>query len=71
MNELEPVEIYALAKSGSIVSNENVFTDGDYVTLQLGSMPTYSDDLTQERVLAENYEFNGSKYLVFDDILTK
>ena len=67
VNDLEPVEIYALINNPDFLS-KSYMTDGDYVTLQLGNMPTYSDDPSEERVLAENYEFDGSKYLVFDDI---
>ena len=67
LNDLEPVEIYALVNNPDFLS-KSYMTEGDYVTLQLGSMPTYSDDTTEERVLAENYEFDGSKYLTFNDI---
>lgn len=67
INDLEPVEIYALVNNPDFIS-KSYMTEGDYVTLQLGNMPTYSDDPSEERVLAENYEFDGSKYLVFDDI---
>ena len=67
INDLEPVEIYALVNNPDFISKPYM-TDGDYVTLQLGNMPTYSDNPSEERVLAENYEFDGVNYLTFDDI---
>ena len=67
LNDLEPVEIYALVNNPDFLS-KSYMTEGDYITLQLGSMPTYSDNIEEERVLAENYEFDGNKYLTFNDI---
>ena len=64
MNDLEPCEIYALAQSGSIKSNDKIFQNGDYIEVQLGYMPTREN----ERVLAEDFELNGKSYLRFDDI---
>ena len=66
-NELAPVEVYALIHHPEFLSS-NFINDGDYVSLQLGNMPTYSDDPTQERVLAEDYEFDGNTPLIFNDI---
>lgn len=67
LNDLEPVEIYALVNNPDFLS-KSYMTEGDYITLQLGSMPTYSNNIEEERVLAENYEFDGNKYLTFNDI---
>ena len=69
MDSLAPVEIYALAKSRLILDpGYTTFKNGDFVNVQMGFMPTYEDDLENERVLAENYEFDGKKFLTFNDI---
>lgn len=66
-DQLTPVEIYALNKYASS-SGEEGFQTGDFIKFQLGYAPTYSDDPSKERVLAQNLELTGSNYEVFEDI---
>lgn len=71
MSELEPVEIYALGKifDANSVTGDDVFNVGDYISLQLGYMPSYSEDESEERVLIEeDLELDGKTYKVFNDI---
>lgn len=62
---LSAIEIYAL---NQYKGSKNSFQNGDVIELQLGYMPTYSEDETKERVLAENLVLTGQNYKVFNDI---
>ena len=64
INELEPVEIYALAQSDSITGN---LFKGTSVQVQLGYMPTRQGN--EQVLVSEPYDFKDKKtYLRFDDI---
>ena len=63
-DELSAIEIYALSQ----YKNKESFETGDFIEVQLGYMPTYSNDIKKERVLAENLVLDGSNYQVFNDI---
>lgn len=64
VDQLTPTEIYALAQYNAA----NGFKTGDYIKLQLGYMPSYSDDTTKERVLAQDLVLTGKNYQIFEDI---
>lgn len=64
VDQLAPTEIYALAQYNAA----NGFKTGDYIKLQLGYMPSYSDDTAKERVLAQDLVLTGKNYQIFEDI---
>ena len=67
---MTPIEIYALSKyiANSGDSAEGIFEGGEFIKVQLGYMPSYSEDPQKERLLANNLVLDGKNYLIFNDI---
>ena len=59
LNELSPVEIYAMTKLGL---ESSVITDKDDYSFELGADITY-DDVESELIISEKTSFDGTNYL--------